>query len=157
MIQCYDWEENTLKLETSTGFKFNLKIKGKKTIVQGESATGKTMLCNTISQLQKSLNSKELSRYDFDNILIINQNNIEEIRTANHKLIIIDRADLILRLNEPIIEFINSDRSEKNRYLIFSRVPLGIELSPNYFADMIVNEEDREITLHYKFNVKGWT
>ena len=40
MQQCYDWQSNVLKFTDVNGNKYNLKFRGNKTIVHGDSATG---------------------------------------------------------------------------------------------------------------------
>lgn len=152
MVRCFDWNTNTLNIETNTGIKFNLVLKGYKTIVCGNSATGKTLLCNVINgYMQDSLNDPVLRKYNTDNIFILNAQNKQELKTIRYKLIIVDRADLIL--DDTDIEIINSD-TDINKYLIFSRKPLGIYISPNYFGEL--KDKGDGIEIEYLFNVGGW-
>lgn len=48
MRQCYDWETNTLKFTDINDNNYELVFKGNKTIVYGESSTGKTLICNML-------------------------------------------------------------------------------------------------------------
>ncbi|GFI11126.1 hypothetical protein IMSAGC007_03599 [Lachnospiraceae bacterium] len=151
MMQCFNWDTNTLNIKTNTNKTFNFILKGNKTVVCGYSATGKSLLCNIIRRYQNSSNVQTLKKYNLDNIFILDRSNKEKLAEQNHKLIIIDRADLILEKAD--IDIINSD-TDINKYLIFSRKPLGIYLSPNYFANLEV--EDNTVRLRYLFNVRGW-
>ena len=56
-------------------------------------------------------------------------------------------------LDEQMVEIINADRGD-NRYLIFLRKPMGIELSPNYFGTLC--KKDGELQLEYECYVRGW-
>ena len=134
MKQCFDWETNTLDIETAAGIKFDLKLKGNKTIICGDSATGKTLLCSVIKSYQDSFNDPVLSKYDMSNIILITKQNKHELQSYKSKLMIIDRADLLL--NDADVETINND-TDVNKYIIFSRKPLGIYLSPNYYGELI--------------------
>ena len=49
MKKCYDWGKNILEFEDVNGNRYFLKFKGNKTIVQGESASGKTVFVNLFS------------------------------------------------------------------------------------------------------------
>ena len=43
---------------------------------------------------------------------------------------------------------------DNNRYLLFARVPIGIEVSPNHQADFLIDGNTTRMA--YRFNVKGW-
>lgn len=150
MKQCYDWDDNLLSFTDINDNAFYLKLKGNKTIVSGKSATGKSLLCDILKNYTDD-NNTGLKPYNADNIFIANKDNRDKISAQKKKLIIIDRAEFIL--TREIIDTINRDRGI-NRYLIFLRKPLGIELSPNHFA--VLKKEGNQITLEYEFDVKGW-
>lgn len=145
MIQCFNWDTNTLNIETQSGIKFNLVIRENKTVICGESATGKTLLCNTIKELENS--SKE---YDIDNIIILDKDNKNELSNFKHKLIIIDRADLVLDRKD--IRIINQD-TDINKYLLMSRKPLGIDIIPNNFGEF--ENKNGIIEIDYSFDKFG--
>lgn len=151
MEKCYNWSSNTLKFSDKNNNKFNLSFKGNKTIVFGASATGKTFLCTSIEKIIKDKNNL-LKPYNADNIFILTEDNYEKLKLQEEKLIIIDRAEFIL--NEDIVNYINKDNN--NRYLIFLRKAMGIELSPNHFAELKMDKNTKEIVLDYEFNIKGW-
>lgn len=147
MIEAYNWETNILEIKDKYGSHYKLELRGNKNIVKGDSGTGKTYLAKLIESIKK----KELqSEYNVDNIIILNLINKDQLKAFRNKLIIIDRADYILGKQEAV--YMNSDIN--NRYLIFSRVPLGIDLSPNHQADFII--KDTVTIMEYRFNVKGW-
>ena len=148
MESCYNWENNILKFTDKNGNRFNLEFKGEKTIVSGDSATGKTLICTLLNNISKDKN-KSLKPYHADNVFVLSDDNIEKLPNQKNKLVIIDRAELIL--NDAIVRYINSDR--ENRYLLFLRKAIGIELSPNHFAELKKNEN--ETVLEYTFDVKG--
>ena len=147
---CYDWDKNEIELKLpNKTHKFALKLKGRKTIVSGKSATGKTLLCSSLKDIidYQGMAAKE---YDASNIFVLNIDNKDKLKEQNKKLIVIDRGEL--QIDRKTADFINKDR--KNRYLMFLREPKGIHLSPNYFADM--EEKRGSIVLKYRFNEQGW-
>lgn len=155
MIQCFNWDTNTLNIETQSGIKFNLVIRENKTVICGESATGKTLLCNTIKEYKelKGLadgSADSLKKYDTNNIIILDKSNKNELSNLKHKLIIIDRADLIL--DRKNIRMINYD-TDINKYLLISRKPLGIDIIPNNFGEF--RNKNGVIEIEYIFDTFG--
>lgn len=150
MRQCYDWNSNILDFMDIKGNKYNLELKGNKTIVLGESATGKTMICKILQGYSKDRN--DVKPYATDNIFIMSDENKDKLRIQKNKLVIIDRAEFLL--DDEAVNFINADRGY-NRYLIFARKPIGLEVSPNYFAELVREEDMFKLT--YQFDIKGWT
>ena len=118
MQQCYDWQSNVLKFTDVNGNKYNLKFRGNKTIVHGDSATGKSLLCTMLKSYINDNNNASFKPYNADNIFIVSKDNKDKLSLQKGKLIIIDRAELIL--DEQMVEIINADRGY-NRYLIFLR------------------------------------
>ena len=148
MKQCFDWNNNILNISDLNDNVFNLKFKGLKTT--GKSATGKSLLCSIIREIQNDKNIVG-KKYDASNLFLVTEENMYNIKNIQDKLIIIDRADIIL--DSEVINMINNDWGY-NKYLIFSRRPLGIDLSPNYFAEL--EEKDKVFSLKYMFNKKEW-
>lgn len=144
----FDFAKGILIVNSSYGKKFEFHLRGKVTIVNGLSATGKTYLCEYIKEVQQDLNSDFGT--EFDNVFLLNSENKDCIYKQLKKLIIVDRAELIL--SNDIVNFINSDNN--NKYLIFSRGLTGIRVTPNYFAT-IERDEDKYV-LRYEFSEKGW-
>ena len=151
MQQCYDWQSNVLKFTDVNGNKYNLKFRGNKTIVHGDSATGRSLLCTMLKSYINDNNNASFKPYNADNIFIVSKDNKDKLSLQKGKLIIIDRAELIL--DEQMVEIINADRGD-NRYLIFLRKPMGIELSPNYFGTLC--KKDGELQLEYECYIRGW-
>lgn len=149
MESCYNWERNILNFADKNGNRFNLKFKGNKTIVSGDSATGKTLICTLLNNISKDKN-RSLKPYSADNVFILSEDNVEKLEYQENKLIIIDRAEFLL--TDKIVDFINVDR--ENRYLLFLRKAMGIDLSPNHFAEL--KKKDKEIILEYAFDIEGW-
>lgn len=148
MQQVYDWDTNKISFISSGDLKFDLELRGEKNIVSGTSASGKTLLCNIIAGIKGDLNS--VKQYEATNIYLANQNSLEGIRAQENKLIIMDRADLLL--DAGMVDFINHDY--KNRYLLFLRKPMGLEITPNHFAEMVFSDDT--FKLRYLFSVGGW-
>lgn len=147
MVDAYNHETNILEINDKYGNHYRLELRGNKNIVKGNSGTGKTYLSDLIESIKK----KEIqSEYNVDNIIILNALNINQLQTFKNKLIIIDRAEFLL--DSQAVLYINSDRD--NRYLIFSRVPLGVDLSPNHQADF--DTQGNMTVMTYRFDVKGW-
>lgn len=150
MQECYNWETNTLDFKDLNDIRYHFKFKGIKTIVGGETATGKTLICNKLLDIIHDDNIG-MKPYNASNIFILTRDNRELLHEQRKKLVIVDRAEMILSDSE--IDFINADTSI-NRYLIFARAPLGIDLSPNYFAEIVHNGTVIEIS--YLFDERGW-
>lgn len=155
MKRCFDWNKNILKISDMSGNEFELKFKDLKTIVNGDSATGKTLLCSIIRSYMDDMNDDLNKVYDTSNIVLLDKNNMQYIKNMKDKLIIIDRADIIL--DKDTVEAINIDWGI-NKYLIFSRKPLGINLSPNYYAifENTSRENGNIVRLKYLCNIGGW-
>lgn len=151
MRKCYDWDSNLLEVETVAGLRFYIQMRGYKTIVGGYSATGKSFLCSTIMSYKKAEINYDEDSYDTSDIILLNQENKSIIDTVQHKLIIIDRADLFIT-DKDVVKM-NKD-IKTNRYLIFARKPMPLYITPNYYGEFVVN--DKIITLRYLFNTKDW-
>ena len=104
MQQCYDWQSNVLKFTDVNGNKYNLKFRGNKTIVHGDSATGKSLLCTMLKSYINDNNNASFKPYNADNIFIVSKDNKDKLSLQKGKLIIIDRAELIL--DEQMVEII---------------------------------------------------
>lgn len=148
MKTVYDWDTNTIDFSDKYKNHYYLQLRGNKNIIKGNSGTGKSYLYNKINKIKQRLDST--SNYDADNLFLLNKDNVEKLGTFKNKLIIIDNAELLL--DERAVDIINMD--DDNRYLIFARVPLGIDLSPNHQADLV--QEGDTTVLKYRFDVKGW-
>lgn len=146
-MNAYNYESNILDIKDKYNNHYILQLRGNKTLIKGSSGTGKTYVYDMIEAIKKK---KLQSDYSVENIVPISELNIEQLSKYKDKLIIIDRAEFILK--EEDILHINSDTS--NRYLIFSHVALGLDLSPNHQGDLIT--ENGITKIQYRFNVKGW-
>jgi hypothetical protein len=144
--QIYNWESNIIDFVDVNENKFYFQLKGNKTIISGMSASGKTLLCTRIKQIIDDRNIS-MKPYNADNVFVVTQDNIEKIYKQQNKLIIMDRADLLI--TDRLVKHINSDFS--NRYLLFLRKPVGIELSPNHFAELY-KDDDNSLKLKYDFD-----
>ena len=148
MKSCYNFDENILNFKAKNGLTIDLRFRGNKTILYGDSGTGKSLIVTLLSRIQSD--TSWLALYNADNVLLINSNNRAEIYKANRKLIIIDKGERII--TDSIVSKINSDRI--NRYLIMTRKSFGFDVSPNHYATLI--RENNTLKLDYKFSVRGW-
>ncbi len=146
---CYDWDKNLLYFEDKNGCIFNIQLKGKKTIIYGDSGTGKSLICSKIKDFQEDSNVG-YRPYTANNIIIIDNRNIDLIGRGSNNLIIIDRIEKVL--TDDLVLKINTDR--ENRYLLIGRKALGIDISPNYYGELIQN--NNLISIRYKYNIGGW-
>lgn len=152
MVDVYNWDRNILEFKGRLNNHFYLELRGNKNIVRGDSATGKTFLCDALSKLSGDTNSGR--PYNMDNIIVINShsnkpwNHVD--KDIKPKLVLIDEAALFLSPED--IKLINADNH--NRYLLFSREPMGIRVTPNHVADFV--QEDGKTVMKYRYNVKGW-
>jgi ABC-type dipeptide/oligopeptide/nickel transport system ATPase component len=166
-MTAYDSQTNKLYLSTNN-VTFDIQLRGLITLVEGDSATGKSLLCNVITKLQKAVKGNTaIVSTDGDvpiveNILCIDYQyegseadliNLLSSQEHKNKLIIIDNADTILYGKPNVVQFINLDR--RNTYLIFSRGFLEFDVSVNYVA-VFIPKEDKLIELHYIHSIEGW-
>lgn len=147
MVDLYNWNTKMIQYEDKKGLQIELDLRGRIIVVDGDSGTGKSYLCQIIRTIQESFGNSE---YNVDNIVLINKMNKSSLRDYNNKLIIIDRAELLL--NEDDTNYITMDG--RNRYLIFARYPIGLGISPNYFAKMI--RDNKKLYLEYYIFAEGW-
>lgn len=107
---------DTLEIERPRG-SIKLNLKAPIVIVGGNSGTGKTYF---VSQVKKLLRAGLLS-----DVVVLDTSNEKyvttELREAHHKLIIIDKADLIL-YNNKIYDGVQFANDSNNQYLIFSKL-----------------------------------
>lgn len=102
--------------------------------MHGDSATGKSLLCTMLKSYINDNNNASFKPYNADNIFIVSKDNKDKLSLQKGKLIIIDRAELIL--DEQMVEIINADRGY-NRYLIFLRKPYGNRVVTELFRDVV--------------------
>lgn len=151
MIKCFNWDSG-LSLKCNESVEFNLRLKGFKAVIGGDSGTGKSLLYTKIRELQEdNMNPSWLRKYDVSNIVLYNKKKLDDIKKLKRHLIIIDRSDLIL--DKETVDWINYDCGF-NKYLIFGRKLLGVDLSPNYYGKFI--NRNGVIQIEYEFNVGGW-
>lgn len=148
MRRAYDYDSNRVYFRRKSGHTYDLSLRGNITIVNGLSASGKTMVCNDIQSI-RDLNS-ELIEYDVSNIRLITSST-DKIDDSNI-LYIIDKAERILTddLCKRIVACNNA------RFLIFTRLAHNLGVSPNHFGEFVKNEDGSLISIRYYFNEKGW-
>lgn len=113
---------------------YSLNLHGNTTIIDGDSGTGKTLMCQVAKQMIAN-NADYLVTYDTDNKSSLNVNILKQYK---NKLIIIDNADLIVYGD--ILEYILNDRN--NHYILFRRNNYDVRLSPNYYAKLVKNDKN---------------
>lgn len=96
-----------------------LKLKNKKTVLNGNSATGKSYLYSIIEQYKQEEKRKDIICLDVNNVDIDDTSNvIEKIKKLDDGIVVIDQADDILT-DKNLYETIINDN--KNYYIIMSR------------------------------------
>lgn len=150
----YDWDTNKISVTDIYGTEFDIQLRGNITIIDGDSATGKTFLTSIIVDKQAGM---EGNTNNPNKVLVFNykSQDLASIFTAQHKLIIIDNANILI--DERLRQHINADNS--NRYLLLGRSLGGIEASINHYGELITTENNGKkiITVNYKYNLSGWS
>lgn len=121
---------------------FDFKLREPITLVQGDSATGKTLFYKLMQMI--SIND--------NNIIFINIDKIKEtdmiLKSAKNKLIIIDNADIVLTDKQA-----KSIREDKyNQYIIFGRDTERYYLGNRNLASLY-ESKPRHINLEYDIEV----
>ena len=111
--------KNRLYVKTVNGIIFDLDLRGRIVLIDGNSGTGKTFLLNTIKNNQLNpvslRDNLESDLSDVVTIDVFTKDRINNIKNMSNKLIIIDNADIIL--NQDMANFISLDKN--NQYLIY--------------------------------------
>lgn len=142
----YDYNKNILDFIRKDSTKYHLELRGKITIIDGDSGTGKTLLSNELSSLKESETS--LTGVDLSNIILLKSDKEDII--DDKILYIIDRADMIL--NDIMCDKICS--CSKARFLIFARGSYNLGVSPNHFGRF--QKSLNEVSIVYEFNERWW-
>lgn len=149
------FDNNRLEFPISDEIRVDFEFRGKKQVINGESATGKSLIFKTLEQIISDNNAGADDVDATDIILIDKKDNdgtvADKLKRNHNKLIIIDRADILL--DEEAVKIINCNM-EGNTYLIFARGGLGLSLSPNYYAELI--NDNGVLKLKWEFSEKGW-
>lgn len=149
MKQIYDYNSNRLYFERKSGLKYSLDLRGNITIVDGLSATGKTLLYNELKAI-KDLDSK-ISGYDVSNIVLFSGTDEKEFSVVDENiLVIIDEAEKVL--DDNICKIIT--KCNNARFLIFTRLAYNLYVSPNHFGTFV--EKDNMISIYYEYNERSW-
>ena len=152
-MDAFDFSNSRLKYKALNDFCVDIVLKTDIVIINGNSATGKTLLVNSIREQKENEEANGVSNYSFRNIESIRKK--DELKKINFEnegnLYIIDRADIILNDKE-LVKNIYFDT--KNKYIIMARCNLGFNLSPNYYAEMIY--ENNTLSIKYYFDHEGW-
>lgn len=147
----YDFERSHLYLATADGIVFDLAIRPHITIIGGDSGTGKTLLCNLITEAKKPRNGAALGMVDVSNVRVVDSKpSLKEAISCDGVLTIIDYADDILGADD--VEAINQDT--RNHYIVFARRAHGFRVTPNYVGSFV--REGKTVRIEYMADVQGW-
>ena len=136
--------------------KYNLELRGRITQLDGNSGSGKTLLCDIIDNIKSDMkyNNEKYPDY-FNNIFTFNYmikyNGVSDLKDLSNSLIVFDRADNVSS-DKDLINYVLSDKN--NCYLFIARTCLDLGLSPNYICEL-GNRNGVLVTL-YEFEEKGW-
>ena len=151
MEKIYDYDTGKLVGVYRDKAVFDMVIRPRITQVYGDSGTGKTMFVDFIRLEKKWITENVAIGNTADNIEVFDYDlSIEALSNVNGCLIVIDKADIML--TDDIVKYILLDKN--NHYLIYSRVALPLNLSPNYYGRFV--KLDKTVTIDYSFSVKGW-
>ena len=148
--------ENSLNI-TNQGMKFNLELKKRITVLRGDSATGKTLMYNAISnrELRDGIEKggSVYRTYNYKDYIDRGRGFIlKDIENLREKVIVIDNSDMVL--TDKLINFINYD--SHNRYILIGRSLTEIKTTPNGVAEIYFDKDDNEFKLYYKYNSRRW-
>lgn len=73
MRQSHDWNNNIIQFEDKYCNRFRLQLRGKITIVTGDSTSGKTLLYNKLKNIKHDKNVSK-QKYRADNIFLAMEN-----------------------------------------------------------------------------------
>lgn len=130
---------------------FDLELRPSITIIEGDSGTGKTMLIDTIKDLQAAEQLTGRKYLDTDrNIQFLNFDTVNDL-SAENTFYIIDNADILLtdKLSKAIIR-----NRFNSRFLIFGRRSYNLGLSPNYFGEFY--DDNGVIRVKFEYSELGW-
>lgn len=131
--------------------KLDIELRGSVMIIMGNSATGKTLLYNTIADC---LDAERLTGKKYISsalpFKLINFRS-ENIHIEDGFLYIIDNADIVI--DKSISDAIMLHR-EHSRFIIFGRDSYNLDLSPNYFGELY--QDGDTIRTKYKYSDRGW-
>lgn len=140
--------------------KLDLKLRGRITIILGNSGTGKTYTAEGIADMKRSRNIQ--SNTNLDDIIPITLgiqftsegNMMDYLKSLSDKIIIIDEADSRLHDMKNVKQFIEQDM--KNLYILMYRSIKSSSLgaTPANIATLKFNEDT--FSLNYKYDVGGW-
>jgi len=132
---------------TYRNWTFNFSFKGRITVVDGDTSTGKSLFCDSLARAVNNDPSGNLKKISVYNSLY--KCDLAALQGRSNEFIVIDNADIIL--NDDIAEYIAEDLN--NQYLIFARQPWDFRITPDNFAALI--NSNNEFSIEY-FKVPGW-
>lgn len=141
----YDYNMSVLHY-VKNGIEFHLQLRPRITIVLGDSGTGKSLLTKLLDDSKET--SRMIHSKDFNNIVILKD--ASNFPKNEEALVVID--DDVVEINSDIINNIRT--SEKLHFLIFTRVPMDIGLSPNYYGEF--KRVGNLVQIYYPFNERLW-
>lgn len=99
-----------LIIKSNPGIEVSIELRGKITVITGDSASGKSYICNHISKLKAISLSRIQTNVPLQNIVIwSNSNDIDS--TVKDKIVIIDRYDYIALENKEIEGIIHNSNN----------------------------------------------
>lgn len=136
-----------IKVETLE-YEVDLRLRHEKTLVCGESSTGKSLLFNVIKNHEAVNKTDRFICINADNIINGDYTSIISVlKKAHNKIILIDHANHILDIDE-ISEIVYSDVDRNNYYIIIGRsILIGNNMCD--IAEPLVTEN--RIELEYLF------
>ena len=147
----FDSESGRLLVERADGLKFDLSLRKYVTVIHGDSATSKTMLCNLIEEYNVRQAERPAQVLNYKDIGRLNRLDLVYDKTV--KLLIIDNADAVLAGKKEMVDYI-SGLEHTMQFLIFSRC-IDFKRTSNYFGTFVMEQPD-VVQIKYRTSVAGW-
>ena len=146
-----DWVD-TLEIDL-VDISARLKLRDRKIVIDGDTATGKSLLVSAIER-KRNVSRKDVLWSKVEIFGYRQSDNLAKIRELSNKIIVIDNANLLMSADD--VDYINSDY--KNQYIIIGRYLKGLTVLPNHIAQIVKEEQGDtiHITLKYKNSLLGW-
>lgn len=125
-------------------FEIDLSLRGKCTIICGDSATGKTFVYEL---LQDTEDLKDVYFINFNSVKGTENFNaaVDYIKTHRDKIIVIDQADDVQDVSDEIMYAINTDYN-RNTYIVIGRAPKLVYRMQDVAE---LRMQDNKFTLNY--------
>lgn len=142
----FDYQNNRLYFEARHGFIFDLQLRSRITIITGASATGKTLLFDSLYAIKRG---GRFNKFNMEKIHLFTVDNQVEF-PDEECLVIIDRGDIVI--DDSVCQKIMDAR--KAHFLLFLRSGRNLHVPPSQFGEFVRN--DKMIHIQYAWDTDNW-